>query len=323
MQITLKQIETFVWIAALRNFRRVADHLATTQPNVSARLSALEDMLGVRLFERDSGSVEPTEEGRALLPHAHRVLAAVESFVAAGHAAPERSVMHLGVAEMVAHTWLHDFLAVMKREHPAVVVDLVVGLSVDLRRGLLDRTIDLALMNGPLSDLEVTSLELGSVALAWVGTPALVDPLAGEGGRIPVADLAALPILTHARNTRPHLEVADFFRRADCLDVRIASSSNMAACLRMALDGLGVAVLPDPVVTPWIDAGRLRRIDCGFVPTPMTFAASHVGSPPRRFLTEAARLARSVAVWRPTTCLPEAETVVGPATVGLRPDAGD
>jgi DNA-binding transcriptional LysR family regulator len=318
VQITLKQLETFVWIAALRNFRRVAEHLNTTQPNISARLAALEDLLGVKLFERDSGSVEPTEEGRALLPHAHRVLAAAEGFVAAGNAAPERALLHLGVAEMVAHTWLHDFLDLMRREHPSVVVDLVVGLSVDLRRGLLDRTIDLALINGPLSDLEVTNLPLGTVGLAWVGTPALVDPL---DGRADAATLAGRTVLTHARSTRPHLEVADYFRRNDCLDVRIASSSNMAACLQMALDGLGIAVMPEPIVAPWVAAGRLRWIACDFRPTPMTFTASWVDQPPRRLMSEAARLAAAAAVWTPRNRPETLPLVAGlAATAGPRAD---
>ena len=40
LNISLKQIETFVWLAALKSFRRVAEQMNTTQPNISARISA-------------------------------------------------------------------------------------------------------------------------------------------------------------------------------------------------------------------------------------------------------------------------------------------
>ena len=71
---TLKQLESFVWVAKLGSFRATAERLNTTQPNISVRISQLETVLGVRLFHRDSGSVALTPMGHSLLGQAERVL---------------------------------------------------------------------------------------------------------------------------------------------------------------------------------------------------------------------------------------------------------
>ncbi|MGR3638602.1 helix-turn-helix domain-containing protein, partial [Alterinioella nitratireducens] len=61
--LTLKQLEALVWVADLGSFRKAAAHLGTTQPNISARIAALEATLGFSLMARDAGSVEMTPRG--------------------------------------------------------------------------------------------------------------------------------------------------------------------------------------------------------------------------------------------------------------------
>ena len=51
-----KRLETFIRVAKLGNFRKAAELMHTTQPAISARISALESELGVKLFTREGGS---------------------------------------------------------------------------------------------------------------------------------------------------------------------------------------------------------------------------------------------------------------------------
>ncbi len=104
MNITLKQIETFVWLAALKSFRRVAEQMNTTQPNISQRLYALEQALQLRLFERDACSVVITDQGQSLLPLAERMVQAADALLQASDTTRNQSVLRLGVAETVAQT---------------------------------------------------------------------------------------------------------------------------------------------------------------------------------------------------------------------------
>ena len=150
MKLSLKQLEAFVWVADLGSFRKAADRLNTTQPNVSSRIATLETLLKQSLMERDAGSVRLTTKGRKLLDHARKVLRAVDDFAdASSEASLIDGTLRLGVTEMIVHTWLSDFLKVLNTTFPQLHVELTVDLSVNLERELSARSIDLALQNGP------------------------------------------------------------------------------------------------------------------------------------------------------------------------------
>ena len=76
--LNFKHIEAFVTVSDLGSFRRAADRLNTTQPNISSRIAQLEFHLGVTLMERDAGSVRLTQKGKSLLGPARSVLAAMD-----------------------------------------------------------------------------------------------------------------------------------------------------------------------------------------------------------------------------------------------------
>lgn len=63
-QVSLKQLEAFVAVADLGTFRRAAERLNTTQPNISARIAQLEAQMKVSLMERDAG-LGPADAARA------------------------------------------------------------------------------------------------------------------------------------------------------------------------------------------------------------------------------------------------------------------
>src|SRR5215211_7336941 len=71
-------INTFVAIAQLGGFTRAADRLHRSQPAISRRIGLLEQELGTPLLERARGGAGLTEAGRAFLPFAEAVLAAIE-----------------------------------------------------------------------------------------------------------------------------------------------------------------------------------------------------------------------------------------------------
>ena len=295
LNITLKQVETFVWLAALKSFRRVAEQMNTTQPNISARVAALEEVLDLRLFERNAGSVTLTDKGKALLPIAEQMLQGAAALLQASDRAREQTVLQLGAAETVAQTWLHRFLKAINTRHPHIVVELTVDITANLQRSLLERNLDLAFLNGPISDLAVTNLPLGTVDLAWVASPAIARNLPR---RVTAESLAQYPILTHARNTRPYAEVIDYFKRKRTALNRPVSSSNSAVSIAMAVDGLGIATLPLQIARPQIQSGELVVLKCDWVPSPLHFTASYISLPSRQAVEAAALLATEIADWR-------------------------
>lgn len=276
-------------VADLGSFRRAAERLNTTQPNISARIANLETRLGLSLMVRDAGSVRLTPKGRHLLSEARAVLAAMEAFlVAAGDDALFEGVMRLGVTELIAHTWLRAYLVALKARFPNVVVELTVDLSEPLSAALYARELDLALQNGPYDRILPGSIPLGCSPWIWVAAPGL-----GLSGSVTGADLAQHPVLTHARQTRPHQQLADHFRGVS--GVRLAPASNIAVVLQMTLDGLGLSCLPAPMVEAHIESHKLVALDYSWRPHPLEFEARFESDTSPVYVGEAARLAAEIA----------------------------
>ncbi len=293
MILNLKQLEAFVWVSDLGSFRRAADRLNTTQPNISARISSLEAALNVSLMDRDAGSVRLTSKGRDLLGYARRVLRATESLLeASDQAALIDGAFRLGVTEMVVHTWLRDFLKLLKDRFPFLSVELTVDLSVNLTNELFTRAIDLAFQSGPFNRQTTGSEDLGTYPLVWVASPSLgihaLDHVSPE-------DLARHPILTHARDTKPYEEVAAHFGARPDLSARLVPSSNLAAALHMTVDGLGIATLPVAMVTNELATGELIRIKYDWAPENLHFLARYDAEKSPLFVAKAAELARETA----------------------------
>lgn len=291
MTVTLKQLETFVWVADLGSFRRAAERLNTTQPNVSSRIAGLEQALGQRLLDRDAGSVKLTAAGQDILAHARIVLRSVEDLVtAAGDVGLVQGVLRLGVTEMIAHTWLRDVLVAYKRAFPNVLLELTVDRSSNLSDGLFDRSLDLALQSGPFERQITGVVPLGLYPLIWVAAPGAMPV-----GRLTLDQILSQPILTHARGTYPYDQLAAHIARNKKGDARLVTSSNLSACIQMAVDGLGSACLPAGMVRTELAQGQLVRLTYDWTPDQLDFSARYDAERAPVFVAQAADLARQMA----------------------------
>ncbi|NKB64183.1 MAG: LysR family transcriptional regulator [Gammaproteobacteria bacterium] len=294
MRFNLKQIEAFVWVADLGGFRKAASRLNTTQPNISARISALEAALDVTLMDRDAGSVRLTSKGRELLDSARAILNAADNFVAsANQETLLNGVLRLGVTEMVVHTWLRDFLRVLKDRYPKVTVELTVDLSVNLEKELFDRSIDMAFQNGPCRRQVSGNKELGVYSLIWVAAPEMgLQDLP----KVTLTELVRHPILTHSRETQSYREVAAHFAQQHHLSsIRLVPSSNLAACIHMTMDGFGVATVPEAMVLKELQSGELVRVNYAWTPMSLNFLARYDAERSPQFVTKSAEIASEVS----------------------------
>ena len=293
MKINLKQLEVLVWVADLGSFRKAADRLNTTQPNVSSRIALLEGAMKRKLMERDAGSVRLTSKGIQMLEYARKVLRTADAFAdAAAEPSLIDGTLRLGVTEMIVHTWLSDFLKALSTTFPQLHVELTVDLSVNLERELAARTLDLALQSGPFRQQITGKIPLGDYPLIWVASRSL----SLRGIQNPTMDhIAQHPILTHSRDTRLYTETAAHFARRKDLNVRLVPSSNLAACLYMTLNGMGVATLPAAMVTKELSSGDLIQIDYQWQPEDLEFFARFDADRAPSFVPQAAKIAKTMA----------------------------
>ncbi len=281
-----------MWVAELASFGGAAERLNTTQPNISSRIAALETTLDVKLLKRHSSGVELTPKGAELLVHAREVLRTTEQLrEAADQASLYDGVLKLGVTELIVHTWLREYLKALKEKYPEVLVELTIDLSVNLTAALGSRTIDLALQSGPFTDNLPGAAPLGCYPWIWVASPALVDVTARSP--LTAESIARYPILTHARNTGPYQQLREHF--AGIRGVRLVPSSNLAACLQMTVDTMGIAVMPEAMVQEEIRSGTLLQLEYPWSPPDLCFAARYVDGYVSNVVRQAACLACDVA----------------------------
>ena len=289
--MTLDQLRTFLAIVRTGTVRGAADLLHVTQPALSARLAALEGSLGAPLFERRPAGLVLTKAGADLVPLAQQ-MADLAGRIRDTITPEDRlaGTLRIGAAETIAQAWLPALVSAIEARFSAITIEVSVDISVNLRDQLLDRSIDLALLMGPVSEYSTENLDLPSVSLGWYAAPDRI----GDG----LPDLAAVPVITYARNTRPFRELKSALTERHGSGVRLFPSTSLSACFEMVAAGLGVGVLPDIVAGPRVRGGTLVGFDPGWTISPLRFTASWVAEPASLLVREAARMAQAVAARR-------------------------
>lgn len=113
------------------NFGKAARALGITQPSISARIAALEREAGSALLERSRRGVSLTEQGRAFLPYARRVLEVMDEGSQAVREVREgsRGKVNLGAPESLARGFLVSAILRFRSSHPEVDVSVMTGRS--------------------------------------------------------------------------------------------------------------------------------------------------------------------------------------------------
>jgi DNA-binding transcriptional LysR family regulator len=288
--IDLKTLEIFYWVVRLGGFGRAAEKLHTTQPAVSMRIRQLEERFNIQLFHRAVGQrPQLTPRGRELYAQAERMLELdrdIETVLTSRFEL--RGLIRIGVSETVVHIWLADFLRDLHRHHPDLSLEVSVDISATLRAGLLTGEFDLAILLGPLELPRVREVPLCSYDLVWAATPGLVLPpsLVGFG---------TVPILTFARATRPTQAIVDAFAKAGLPAPRLYPNSSLTATIRMALDGIGVCVVPRVVILEELARGTLSEVTAPFSVRPLDYVAAYVEAPHSAHLATVAAFAQASA----------------------------
>jgi DNA-binding transcriptional LysR family regulator len=177
------------------------------------------------------------------------------------------------VAETIVHTWLPRFLQRMQTVYPRLALAIDVDISATLKTRLLEQKIDLAFMVGPIDDEALCGRRLNRERLAFAASPRL-----GLQRTTTLSEIAKHPIITFPRNTRPFKSLRDLFLRPGDQPL-IHASASVATIVKMAAEGLGVAVLPRAIVQHEINRGHLLELSCEACLTDLEFFAIWHTSP--------------------------------------------
>ena len=237
------------------NFRAAADELGVTPGAVAQQVRALEEALGVRLFERRARGVSFTSPGRAYHEEVSDAFARLRE--ATARLRPGLAKVTISVTPTFASRWLIPNLPDFTARHPEIDFRI---LSTERVLSFRSDGIDLAVRQGrpPFgAQLDVELLFRQSVVA--VASPELV-----AGKALPLADrdIGELPLLHDTHNLWP-----DFLLRTGIAvgarKRRNLHFSQTGLSVEAALAGQGVALASRFLVRSDLDAGRLVRVTTG------------------------------------------------------------
>jgi DNA-binding transcriptional LysR family regulator/transcription elongation GreA/GreB family factor len=262
----------FARVVQAKSFSDAARSLGLSKSAVSARVSRLEKKLGVRLLHRTTRRLALTADGVRLYERCARVVAEADEAaeIAAGASATPRGLLRVHALPAFAEAYLTQPIARFLAKYPDVRIELRLGDRLpDLALDGLDVSI---VMMQRLADSALLARKL---ATARVVTCAAPSYLRRHGIPFRPQDLVHHDCLSHSV-----VQFEDWHFETEEGPVSLRAGATLSVDDRgflrqAAVDGLGIAMLPDALVAADLEAGRLQPILEGFQNIQLAVNAVH------------------------------------------------
>ncbi len=249
-QITFdwNQARAFLVTAEEGSLSAAARALGLTQPTLSRQVAALEEALGVTLFERLSKSLMLTEAGLDLLDHVREMGEAASrvSLSASGKSELIEGLVTISSTDLMASCFLPAILAGLRQKAPGIEIKVVCSNSLsDLRR----READIAIRHVRPEDPDLYARKIRDARAVIVAS----QSLAGRFDRpITLDDTAALDFIGFEDNDELLRHLTPMGLKTAAANFRI-SSPNAMVCLQMVREGLGITVMDADIIARFPD----------------------------------------------------------------------
>ena len=269
----------FIAVAREQSFTKAAAQVGVSQSALSYTVRTLEARLGLRLLTRTTRSVSLTEAGERLLnsigPHFDQI--EIEISALSGMREKPAGTVRITTVEHAAETILWPKLMPLLLEYPDINIEII--SEYGLKDIVADRY-DAGVRLGEQVDKDMISVPLAQAfSFAVVGAPSYF-----KGRPLPVTphDLTEHSCIKLRLQTHGSFYAWEFYKDGRELRVRVegrAAFSSVSMMRQAALDGLGLAYLPEDQVEGAIKEGRLVRLLADWSPRRPAY---HLYYPSRR-----------------------------------------
>lgn len=258
--MNLQQLRTFRVVAQQRSYSRAAQLLYLSQPGVSLQVRALEQSIGMPLFERSGRQLRLTEAGVALLEYADRILSLVDE---SQQALEELGNARRGIVRVAASTTAGIYivpraLGGFHRQNPGVRLTLDVVNRFTVADRLLRDEVDVAVM-GLIEDAHDLQVEpFLPNELVVIASPR--HPLA-QRKQIAIADLADETLLLREQGSGTRTDIERMFAKGQ-LVMRLGMELRSSGAIKQAVAAdLGIAIIPLHAIELELLAKRLVTLN--------------------------------------------------------------
>lgn len=278
-QTKVNDLQAFIAVAREQSFTKAAARLDITPSALSHTIRALEERLGVRLLARTTRNVAPTEAGdrllRSIAPLFDQIAAEIEAL---GELREKPAgTVRITCTDDAIELYLRPALASFLRNYPDITLELFVDYGFT---NIVEERFDAGIRLGEAISKDMIAVRISpDWRLAVVGSPAYFE-------RCP-PPATPYDLIGHACiNIRPRPSGAiyawEFERDGKAFTVKGEGQlvfNSIVHVLNGALDGIGLAYVPEALATPYLADGRLKEVLADWCPY---FQGFHLYYPHRR-----------------------------------------
>ena len=254
------QLTAFVAVAEHSSFTRAAMQLGISTPSLSQTIRSLEEQFGVRLLDRTTRSVALTEAGEELLGKLNPIIEGLHNALDGVNAFRHKPAgkLRLAVHPVAAVTVIAPLIARFAAEYPEIRLDICVDCE---RKDIVSERFDAGIHLGEGLAQDMIAIPIsGKFRLSTVASRNYLDrsgPLSSPD------DLAQHNCVKYCWADGAVGQSWKFRNSEQLAEVNVKGSlevNNLDLALRAALDGVGVAQLPEVTVAPFIAQGSLAPV---------------------------------------------------------------
>ncbi|MEO1139530.1 MAG: LysR family transcriptional regulator [Pseudomonadota bacterium] len=246
------RLRAFLATADTGSLSAAARELGLTQPTLGRQVSALEDELGLALFERSGRALQLTDAGRDLLTHARAMKEAAShiSLIAQGRAQSLDGLIRVTASDMLSAYVLPDILLKLRKLAPRLRVDIVAANDI---RDILAREADIAIRHVRPTEPDLIARLIGD-APAHLYTSK--EYLAAHGTPVTTDDLKSHDFISFGDDTRLIMGLAEWGISIEATQFTTGSTSGITTWELMQ-KGFGIAPMSDDIAAQFPEAVRL------------------------------------------------------------------
>ncbi len=239
---SLRQIEAFKAFVETGGVSKAAEVLCVSQPAVSKLLNHLELDVGMKLIDRSTGRLVPTDNGMRLYEEIDRVFSGVDQIGQAVEAlrAEDRSQITIGVMPSFPERLLAEMARRARDTRPDITLSFIVRSSEFIAHGLLSRKMDLGIVARQIDHSLIKSRLYSEDPLVVLIRPE--HPLAALE-RIRLTDVAPYPLIAFRPGSMTRTLTDAAFENVGVRPTVVMEATTAPKCCALVAAGLGCCIL--------------------------------------------------------------------------------
>lgn len=256
--MTIRHMRIFITVYQEMNITKAAELLHMTQPAVTRSIKELENYYGLRLFERINHRLYRTRSGDELYARALHIIESFDDLEKGLRNWDYFGVFRVGASITLGTSFLPGVIREFQFMYPHLKIHASISNASNIRQGILDNTLDVALVEGAISSEYICTEFLAQSRLRLIlpaGHPLLQkqEPL--------LKDILEYPLLLRENGSAGRAFLDHVFAAHGLTTEPAWESASTQALIQAVAAGIGISILPEPLVKASVKDGVVTALD--------------------------------------------------------------